>query len=107
MPSSAEKKNLYINLEAYRRGYFAMQRTNWTVHNIKRLIDKIGENKRISSAEFNSDGDWFVPFHDLSKPCCPCTSFPGFQTCALGIPLALWFPTLVSRVPHKLKKLRF
>lgn len=35
------------------------QRTSWTLHNIKRLVEKIGANKRLSSSEFTSDGDWY------------------------------------------------
>ena len=30
------------------------------VQNIKRMIEKIGPKKRLSSAEFNADGEWYA-----------------------------------------------
>eukprot|EP00802_Teleaulax_amphioxeia_P003602 Tamp_03605.p1 GENE.Tamp_03605~~Tamp_03605.p1 ORF type:complete len:928 (+),score=215.99 Tamp_03605:206-2989(+) len=39
------------------------QRVTWTVQNIKRMIEKIGPKKRLSSAEFNADGEWYFDLY--------------------------------------------
>jgi hypothetical protein len=31
------------------------------LQNIKRIMDKIGPKKRLSSAQFTADGEWYEP----------------------------------------------
>jgi hypothetical protein len=45
------------------------QRVNWTVHNIKRLTEKIGPKKRLSSSEFDSDGNWYFDLYPNGFNC--------------------------------------
>uniref|UniRef100_A0A7S4PRR9 MATH domain-containing protein n=1 Tax=Guillardia theta TaxID=55529 RepID=A0A7S4PRR9_GUITH len=36
------------------------QRVNWVIHDLKRVVAKIGPNKKLSSAEFTCDGEWYL-----------------------------------------------
>jgi len=39
------------------------QRISWNVHNIKRVTDAIGPNKKLSSSDFESDGHWYLDIY--------------------------------------------
>lgn len=39
------------------------QRTSWTIRDFNRLTKKVNENQKLSSPEFQSDGDWFFDLY--------------------------------------------
>jgi hypothetical protein len=39
------------------------QRTSWTIRNISKLVEKVAVNQKLSSAPFESDGDWFFDLY--------------------------------------------
>eukprot|EP00291_Cryptomonas_curvata_P013636 CAMPEP_0172189960 /NCGR_PEP_ID=MMETSP1050-20130122/22835_1 /TAXON_ID=233186 /ORGANISM="Cryptomonas curvata, Strain CCAP979/52" /LENGTH=903 /DNA_ID=CAMNT_0012864755 /DNA_START=53 /DNA_END=2765 /DNA_ORIENTATION=- len=39
------------------------QRTSWTIRNISKLVEKVTFNQKLSSAPFESDGDWFFDLY--------------------------------------------
>ena len=41
------------------------QRTSWTIRNFSKLVEKVDVNQKLSSAPFESDGDWFFDLYPM------------------------------------------
>ena len=53
-----------------------IRRTTWIIHNFKQMLKKFKPSQKISSAQFECDGDWYLDLFPQGYDADGCKLFP-------------------------------